>query len=90
VTLVSVAGVSVRFGTRELLGNVSFVVAHRERWGILGRNGSGKTTLFNLIRGEMDPSSGSVARASGLRVAEIAVLVHHRDAEARGAGDAPA
>jgi len=76
VTLVSLAGVAVRFGTRELLGNVSFVVAQRERWGILGRNGSGKTTLFNLIRGEMDPSSGSVARAFGLRVT---VMDQYRD-----------
>jgi len=76
MTLVSLAGVAVRFGTRELLSNVSFVVAHRERWGILGRNGSGKTTLFNLIRGERDPSSGSVARTSGLRVT---VMDQYRD-----------
>ncbi len=40
-----------------------------ERWGVLGRNGSGKTTLFNLIRGGLDPSSGTLARAAGLRVA---------------------
>jgi ATP-binding cassette subfamily F protein 3 len=76
VTLVSVAGVSVRFGTRELLKDVSFVVVRGERWGVLGRNGSGKTTIFNLIRGEMDPSSGSIARASGLRVT---VMDQYRD-----------
>ena len=76
MTLLSLAGVGVRFGTRELLRDVTFVVARRERWGILGRNGSGKTTLFNLIRGEMEPSSGSIARATGLR---ITVMDQYRD-----------
>ena len=76
MTLVSMAGVGVRFGTRELLEDVSFVVVRGERWGVLGRNGSGKTTLFNLIRGEMDPSGGTVVRSSGLRVT---VMDQYRD-----------
>jgi ATP-binding cassette subfamily F protein 3 len=76
MTLVSLAGVGVRFGTRELLRDVSLVVGGGERWGVLGRNGSGKTTLFNLIRGDLDPSSGTVARASGLR---ITVMDQYRD-----------
>jgi ATP-binding cassette subfamily F protein 3 len=68
MTLVSLAGVGVSFGSRELLRDVTFVVGPGERWGVLGRNGSGKTTLFNLIRGEMAPSRGTVSRASGLRI----------------------
>ena len=66
----------MRFGARELLRDVTFVVGRGERWGVLGRNGSGKTTLFNLIRGDLDPSSGSVARAGGLR---ITVMDQYRD-----------
>jgi ATP-binding cassette subfamily F protein 3 len=66
----------VSFGARELFRDVSFVVGRGERWGVLGRNGSGKTTLFNLIRGELDPSSGTVVRASGLR---ITVMDQYRD-----------
>ena len=76
MTLVSLAGVAVRFGARELLRDVGFVVARGERWGVLGRNGSGKTTLFNLIRGELEPTSGTVTRAGGLRVA---VMDQYRD-----------
>jgi len=76
VTLVSLSGVGVSFGSRELLRDVSVVVASGERWGVLGRNGSGKTTLFNLIRGEMEPSRGTVSRASGLR---ITVMDQYRD-----------
>jgi len=76
MTLVSMAGVAVRFGERELLRDVSFLVDRGERWGILGRNGSGKTTLFNLIRGDLAPSSGTVVRAAGLR---ITVMDQYRD-----------
>jgi len=76
MTLVSMAGVAVRFGTRELLKDVSFVVVRGERWGVLGRNGSGKTTLFNLIRGDLEPSSGTLVRSSGLRVT---VMDQYRD-----------
>ena len=76
MTLVSLAGVGVRFGTRELLKDVSFVVVRGERWGVLGRNGSGKTTLFNLIRGDLEPSGGTVVRSSGLRVT---VMDQYRD-----------
>ena len=75
MTLVSFAGVAVQFGARELLRDVSLVVGRGERWGVLGRNGSGKTTLFNLITGELLPSGGTVARASGLRVT---VMDQHR------------
>ena len=76
MTLVSMAGVAVRFGARELLKDVDLVVTRGERWGVLGRNGSGKTTLLNLIRGDLEPSSGTVARPSGLR---IAVMDQYRD-----------
>jgi len=76
MTLVSLAGVGVSFGSRELLRDVSVVVEGGERWGVLGRNGSGKTTLFNLIRGDLEPSRGTISRASGLR---IAVMDQYRE-----------
>ena len=87
VTLVSLAGVTVRFGVRELLRNVNLVVGRGERWGVLGRNGSGKTTVFNLIAGELAPSSGTVARDGGLRVT---VMDQHRAFEAETVWEAAA
>jgi ATP-binding cassette subfamily F protein 3 len=66
VTQLAFAGVTVEFGATRLLESVTFTVARGERWGIIGRNGTGKTTLFRLITGDLVPSAGSVARATGL------------------------
>ena len=72
----SIGGVSVRYGATDLLKDVTFTVEPGEKWGVVGRNGSGKTTLFNLITGALQPTTGSVSRSSGLR---IALLDQHRD-----------
>ncbi|MBA3318761.1 MAG: ABC-F family ATP-binding cassette domain-containing protein [Gemmatimonadales bacterium] len=67
MTQLAFAGVSMDFGATRLLESVTFTVTRGERWGIIGRNGAGKTTLFRLVTGELTPSGGSVARATGLR-----------------------
>src|SRR5258708_4835730 len=76
MTQISFSGVGIDFGATTLFSDVTFNVARGERWGIVGRNGSGKTTLFRLLTGELEPTRGSVARASGLRVS---LLEQHRD-----------
>jgi ATP-binding cassette subfamily F protein 3 len=69
VAILSFGNVAVRFGARTLLERVTFSVESGERWGIVGRNGAGKTTLFRLITGALEPSSGSMVKSAGLRVA---------------------
>jgi branched-chain amino acid transport system ATP-binding protein len=53
-------GVSRRFGALTALQPVSLAVRAGERRAILGANGAGKTTLFNLIAGDLQPSTGRV------------------------------
>ena len=53
-------GVGRRFGGLHAVREVDLDVAPGERRAILGPNGAGKTTLFNVIAGDMPPSSGSV------------------------------
>jgi branched-chain amino acid transport system ATP-binding protein len=53
-------GVGRRFGGLLAVSDVDLDVAHGERRAILGPNGAGKTTLFNVIAGDMPPSSGTV------------------------------
>src|SRR5947207_13753515 len=55
-----VDGLRRHFGGLTALDGVSFAVAPGERRAIIGPNGAGKTTLFNLISGELAPTSGRV------------------------------
>jgi branched-chain amino acid transport system ATP-binding protein len=49
-----------RFGGVVALNRVALEVNAGERHAIIGPNGAGKTTLFNVISGELLPSSGQV------------------------------
>jgi branched-chain amino acid transport system ATP-binding protein len=53
-------GVGRRFGGLQAVRDVDLEIAVGERRGILGLNGAGKTTLFNVIAGDLPPTSGTV------------------------------
>ena len=76
MTQLSFSNIGVDFGATTLFSDITFTVAVRERWGIVGRNGTGKTTLFRLLTGEMQPTRGVIARQPGLRVS---LLEQHRN-----------
>lgn len=59
-TILSVKGVTKRFGGLVALRDVSFDVKKGETVGLMGPNGAGKTTLLNVIAGEYTPDGGSV------------------------------
>jgi branched-chain amino acid transport system ATP-binding protein len=58
--LLSVRGLTKRFGGIVAVDDVSFEVNEGEILGIIGPNGSGKSTLFNCILGQLRPSAGEV------------------------------
>ena len=58
--VVELRSVSVAFGGLLALGGVDLDVAQGERLAILGPNGAGKTTLFNVVAGDLPPTTGSV------------------------------
>jgi phospholipid/cholesterol/gamma-HCH transport system ATP-binding protein len=58
--IIEVRNVTVRYGNRTVLDNVSLSVVPREIRVILGPSGCGKTTLLKTILGLLVPASGSV------------------------------
>jgi branched-chain amino acid transport system ATP-binding protein len=60
-TVLTVDGVSVRFGALNVLDNVSFDVRPGEIFGLIGPNGAGKTTLFNCVSGLLRPNQGTIS-----------------------------
>ena len=58
--LVSVKKISLSFGKRKILDDVSFNINQGEILGLLGPNGVGKSTIFHLITGLIKPDYGSI------------------------------
>ncbi len=64
------------FGGIAALNGVSLAVDDGERRALIGPNGAGKTTLFNLISGELPPTTGRII----YRAQNITRLPSHRRA----------
>jgi len=52
--------VSLSFGNRLILDNISFKINEGQIFGMLGPNGVGKSTIFNLITGLVTPNHGKI------------------------------
>jgi branched-chain amino acid transport system ATP-binding protein len=63
MSLLSVAGVTKRFGGVVANREISFEVAPGELVGVIGPNGAGKSTLFDVITGFQRPDTGRVTFA---------------------------
>ena len=68
--MLTVTGLTKRFGGFIALNGVSFEVREGEILGLIGPNGSGKTTLFNCVSGALHPSGGSI-RFRGEEIADL-------------------
>ena len=65
---VSFAYTETGYANNPLFEDLDFTITTGMRVGLVGANGSGKTTLLRLLRGEIEPSEGSVERADNLRI----------------------
>ena len=73
--MLAVEGLCKSFGGFLAVSRVSFEVHEGEILGLIGPNGSGKSTTFNLIAGNLRPSSGSIRFAGQ----EIGGMSAHHD-----------
>lgn len=75
--LLSLKDVSLAFGGPPVLEHVSLSVSKGLRAALTGRNGSGKSTLLKVVAGILEPDSGEIVRAPGLRTVYVSQDVPH-------------
>jgi branched-chain amino acid transport system ATP-binding protein len=61
MSLVSVDGLTKRFGGLAAVDSVSFEVEEGTVTGLIGPNGAGKSTLFSMVAGAQRPTSGRLS-----------------------------
>ena len=59
-SVVEFENISLSYGNRLILDNISFKINEGQIFGMLGPNGVGKSTIFNLITGLITPRSGII------------------------------
>ena len=82
--LLSLKDVTLAFGGPAVLENVSISINKGMRAALTGRNGEGKSTLFKVIEGSLEPDSGEIVRAPGLKVAYVSQSVDSDAARSGG------
>jgi ABC-type multidrug transport system ATPase subunit len=65
--LLRATAISRRFGARVALAPLDLELRRGETLALVGANGAGKSTLLSLLAGAVEPSSGEVAWAEGVR-----------------------
>jgi ATPase subunit of ABC transporter with duplicated ATPase domains len=66
--MISVQGVSMRFGSKVLFDDVTTTFSAGRRYGLTGPNGAGKSTFMKLLTGEIPPQRGTVVGPSKMGV----------------------
>ncbi|MBQ1593714.1 MAG: ABC-F family ATP-binding cassette domain-containing protein, partial [Treponema sp.] len=71
--------VSLAFGDRDILKDVSVNLAANTKAALTGANGSGKSTLIKIMAGLVKPDSGERVAQKDARIAYLpqSGLVHH-------------
>jgi branched-chain amino acid transport system ATP-binding protein len=76
--VLSIDGITVKFGGLVAVSDLNFTVREGEIVGLIGPNGAGKTTAFNVFTGYLKPTSGETryrgTLLNGLEPHEIAAL----------------
>ena len=59
-SIIEFDNVTLAYGNRIILDNISFKINEGQIFGMLGPNGVGKSTIFNLITGLINPKHGKI------------------------------
>jgi len=70
-TIISASDVTVRYGERAVLDDITLGIQEGERIGLVGRNGAGKTTFLRILAGLQHPDIGEVSKQRELVVSYL-------------------
>lgn len=71
MSIVRFENVSLAFGHRPLLDDVSFAIEEKQRICLLGKNGEGKSSLMGLLMKQSEPDSGAIFFNKSLKVGAL-------------------
>ena len=77
--MLTIDHLSMEFASRPVLDDITFLINRKERIALVGKNGAGKSTLLRLIAGEYTPTSGRIARESGMTIGYLPQVMLHQD-----------
>ena len=69
--MISVNGVTLRFGKAPLFEDVNVKFIDGNCYGIIGANGAGKSTFLKVISGQLEPTNGTVTITAGQRMSVL-------------------
>jgi len=75
-TLVSLENISVSFGQRRVLSDISLHLKPGKILTLLGPNGAGKSTLVRVVLGLVAPDKGLIKRDGKLRIGYVPQKLH--------------
>ena len=69
--MLTVTGVSLRFGSRVLFEDVNLQFKKGHCYGVIGANGAGKSTFLKILSGEIEPNKGEISLNKGERMSVL-------------------
>lgn len=75
-SLITLDKISVTFGQRNVLSDISLSLKSGRILTLLGPNGAGKSTLVRVVLGLIQPSAGKVIRPPQLRIGYVPQKIH--------------
>lgn len=70
-TVINVINVGLRYGGRKLFEDVNLKFTPGNCYGVIGANGAGKSTFLKILSGEIEPNTGEVSIAPGIRMSVL-------------------
>ncbi len=76
--LLSLKGISLFYGSKEICSNISFEVNQDDRIALYGKNGCGKSTILKFINGnDKIKSTGNFEKVSNLKISYVSQDTSH-------------